>query len=45
MRIARMLDPVALEGAEIVGITELGTDGFEDRPVALFAFGSDLARR
>ena len=37
LRIARMLDAVALERAEVVGVAELGPELLEDVPVALLA--------
>ena len=44
VRVARVLDAVALQRAEVVGVAELGAQRFEDRPVALLALGADLAR-
>jgi hypothetical protein len=43
MRIAGMLDAVALEGAEIISIPEFGAQLFKDGPVALLALSADLA--
>ena len=35
LRIAQVLEPVALQRAQVVGVAELGPELFEDRPVAL----------
>src|SRR5262245_29575987 len=43
MDILRMLDPVALQGAEIVPIAQLGEQLLEDRPVTLAAGNSEFA--
>ena len=49
VRIARTLDAVALQRAEIVGVAELGPELLEDLPVALLALGAErvdqIARR
>jgi hypothetical protein len=42
MDILRMLDPVALEGTEIVAIAQLGEQLLEDCPVSLAARNSEL---
>ena len=42
--IARVLDPVALQRAQVVGVAELGAQRLEDRPVALLQHGPDRAR-
>src|SRR5262245_19743961 len=43
MDILRMLDPVALQCAEIVAIAKLGEQLLEDRPVSLAARNSEFA--
>ena len=43
--VAWVLDPVALQRAEIVGVAELGPERFEDRPVALLTLDADLLRQ
>jgi hypothetical protein len=42
-RIPRILHPIALQRAEVVGIAELRPEPLEDRPVALLALRPDLA--
>src|SRR5262244_3556500 len=42
MNILRVLDPVALQGAEIIAIAQLSKELFEDRPVAVAAGGPEL---
>ena len=41
-QVARALDAVALQGAEVVGVAELGPQLLEDRPVVGAAVGADL---
>src|SRR5207253_322771 len=43
MGIPRVLDPVALQRAQVVGVAELGAEVLEDGPVACFGLGTDLA--
>jgi len=40
--IARVLDAVALECPKVVGVAELGTERFENRPVPFLTIRSDL---
>src|SRR4030095_782653 len=42
VNILRMLDPVALQGAEVIAIAQIGKQLFEDRPVALAGGNSEL---
>jgi len=44
VRIARILRPVALQSAEIIGVAELRTQFFEYRPVAFPALGAERLR-
>ena len=37
-----MLHAVSLQRTEIVGVTELGSERFEDRPVTLLTLDADL---
>ena len=41
----RILDSVALEGAELVGVPELNAELLEDRPVTFLCSGANLARQ
>src|SRR5262249_25346859 len=43
VHVLRVLGPVALERAEIVAISELDEERFEDRPVAVTRSGAELA--
>ena len=43
VRVARVLDPVALQRAEVVGVAELLAQLLEDLPVALLPLVADLA--
>ena len=43
MRIVRILDPIALQGAQIIDVAELRPQLLQDRPVALLPLVSDLA--
>src|SRR6266540_2716417 len=45
MRIARVLSPVALQGASIVGVAEFSAQLLENHPVALLPLMPDLARQ
>jgi hypothetical protein len=40
--VAGALDAIALEGSEVVGVTELGAELLEDLPVAVGATGTDF---
>src|SRR5207253_9689654 len=42
-RIVEVLQAIALQGAEIVGVSELGAQLLEDRPVAVAAGAAELA--
>ena len=44
MWVAAILEAVALQGAQVVGVPRLSAVSLEDRPVPLLAFGPDLAR-
>src|SRR5438270_1783791 len=41
MRVAQVLDAVALERAEVIGVAKLGPELFEDLPVALLALAAE----
>ena len=43
VRIARVLDAVALQCSQVVGVAELDAQRFEDGPVSLLALDPDLA--
>ena len=45
VHLARMLDAIALQRAEIVGVAELAAQLLEDLPVALLALGADASTR
>ena len=45
MRIARVLGPVALQGTEIIRISEFLSVFLEDRPVALLALDPERLRQ
>jgi hypothetical protein len=38
-----LLDPIALQGSEIVAVAEIGEERLKDRPVAVAADGPELA--
>ena len=44
MRVVGMLDAVALQGAQVVRVTEFLSQLLEDCPVAFLRIGADLAR-
>jgi hypothetical protein len=41
VRLARALDAVALEGAEVIDVPELATQAFEDFEISLLSFGAE----
>lgn len=43
VRIVRVVGPVALQCAQVVGVPELGPQLLEDRPAAPLPLGADLA--
>ncbi len=43
MLIARMLHPIPLQRAEVVRVTQLGAQVFEDPPVSIAALQTELA--
>ena len=42
MSISRVLDPVALQGAEIIAVAKISEELFEDRPVPVAAGSAEL---
>ncbi|HUC70131.1 MAG TPA: hypothetical protein VMS01_02960 [Stellaceae bacterium] len=43
MNVLGVLDPIALQGSEIVAVAEIGEELLKDRPVAVAADGPELA--
>src|SRR5512140_783157 len=43
-RIVRVIETVALQGAEVIRVTQLGSQLLEDLPIAIPALGPELAR-
>ena len=43
MYVLRVLDPIALQGAEVVAVAQIGEELLEDRPVAVAAGRPELA--
>ena len=43
MNVLGVLDPIALQGSEMVAVAEIGEELLKDRPVAVAADGPELA--